>query len=37
MSGYGFIFCQVHEAQHVSTKEEHLLGSVLGSIRHEYE
>jgi AraC family transcriptional activator of pobA len=37
MSSYGFFSYQVHEALHVSTKEERLLESVLGSIRHEYE
>ena len=37
MGGYGFFSYQVHEALHVSAKEETLLESVLASIRHEYE
>jgi len=37
MSRYGFFSYQVHEALHVSAKEERLLESVLGNIRHEYE
>jgi AraC-like DNA-binding protein len=37
LSGYGFFSYRVHEALHVSAREEQLLESVLGSIRHEYE
>jgi AraC family transcriptional activator of pobA len=37
LSGYSFFSYQVHEALHVSAREEQLLENVLGSIRHEYE
>ncbi|MDF7814894.1 helix-turn-helix transcriptional regulator [Hymenobacter sp. YC55] len=37
ITGYGFFSYQVHEALHVSAKEESLLESVLRSMQHEYE
>ncbi len=37
MSRYGFFSYQVHEALHVSAREELLLNNVLASLRHEYE
>ena len=37
MNGYGFFSYHVHEALHVSAKEERLLESVLGSLQYEYE
>jgi len=37
ISGYGFFAYQVHEALHVSAKEEQLLAGVLRSIEYEYE
>ncbi len=37
ITGYGFFAYAVHEALHVSAKEEDLLESVLRSLQHEYE
>ncbi len=37
ITGYGFFSYAVHEALHVSAKEERLLESVLRNIEHEYE
>ncbi|GAB3742722.1 helix-turn-helix domain-containing protein [Spirosoma lituiforme] len=37
ITNYGFFSYEVHEALHLSAKEEKLLDGVLGSIRYEYE
>ena len=37
IGGYGFFAYEVHEALHLSAREEAVLDGLLASIRHEYE